>query len=187
MVLDMVGKDNDVGVIFLATDIDVAKSVMIDIHSSNDLVMRAEQATIAVIESICSNSITGWPASKLIRHVCGVDAEVRIAQAAGRGKLVYTDATQQRQARCDTSYPRDPLVYFYRGLALTALGDVEASLEQHDKALTLAPGFANAYCMRAELYLNSGDPAKARKDATRGRREGATTGVCSDVLGKIEN
>ncbi len=83
--------------------------------------------------------------------------------------------------------PRDPLVYFYHGMALTALGDGKASLEQFDKALALAPGFANAYCMRAELYFKSGHPVEARKDATRGLREGATTGICTEVLDKIKN
>jgi tetratricopeptide (TPR) repeat protein len=103
---------------------------------------------------------------------------------AEAGRTEMAEADHLRALAID---PRDPVVYFYRGLALKALGDAKASIEQFNKALDLAPGYANAYCMRADLYLNSGHPEEALKDATRGWREGATTGVCSEVLGKIKN
>ena len=63
--------------------------------------------------------------------------------------------------------PRDPIAYYYRGIAYGLKGDFDRAISDYNKAIEFNPTYGAAYDNRARAYASKGDYTHAVADVTK--------------------
>ena len=63
--------------------------------------------------------------------------------------------------------PRDPIAYYYRGIAYGLKGDFDRAISDYNKAIEFNPTYGAAYDNRARAFASKGDYTHAVADVTK--------------------
>jgi tetratricopeptide (TPR) repeat protein len=95
------------------------------------------------------------------------ERELVFREDSGLTKAEYFLATGKYTAAIDTAgevlvrHPSNADAYTYRGYALARLGQTAEAKKSFEKALQISPGHLGANKYLADIYLQSGDTARA--------------------------